>query len=148
MRRFAAMVSKASPGPSGRLRPTHSHAAVRIHHRAVPNSRWCRSWAAEIVLGELAAAPFAVEAHDEAILVPADDGPARPFAVPRCAGGHNGVTIDPDRRVPGLVGARCVAGGGVTRRNLCQPGCDDGVPADDRLVIRVVALRNVLTEQP
>jgi hypothetical protein len=41
IRGFAAMVSKASPGPPGRVRPTHSHAAVRSHspscaERSVP----------------------------------------------------------------------------------------------------------------
>jgi hypothetical protein len=50
--------------------------------------------------GELAAASFAVEAHDEAVRVRADDEAARQqFAVPRCAGGHNGVTVHRNRRV-------------------------------------------------
>jgi hypothetical protein len=136
-------------GPAGptRAKRTRTPQCAFIH-RPLPNARRsCRSWAAEIVLGELAAASFAVEADGEAVLVGADDGLARQFAVPRCAGGHNGVTVDRDRRVLGLVDARCVAGGGVTRRNLSEPGRDD-VPTDDRLVLRVVAVRDVLTEQP
>jgi hypothetical protein len=77
MRKFAAMVSKASPGPPGRRRPMRTRTPqCAFIHRAVPNARCpCRSWVVEIVLSELAAASFAVEAHDEAVLVGADDGP-------------------------------------------------------------------------
>lgn len=78
---------------------------------------------ADVVLGELAAASFVVEAHDEAVLVGADDGAATHFAVARRAGGHHSVTVDRDRRVFGLVGAGCVAGGGVVRRGpAMSPG--------------------------
>jgi hypothetical protein len=57
MRKFAAMVSKAPPGPPGRCRPMRTRTPqCAFIHRAVPNARCpCRSWAAAIV-SELAAA--------------------------------------------------------------------------------------------
>jgi hypothetical protein len=51
--------------------PVISH-SDGVYGRAMP----LPLWAAEVVLGELAAASLAIEAHHEAVLVGADDGPA------------------------------------------------------------------------
>lgn len=57
----------------------------------------CRSRVAEVVLGELTAASFAVETHDEAVLIGPYGRAVRHLAVLRRAGGHHGVTVDRDR---------------------------------------------------
>src|SRR5581483_2216251 len=103
--------------------------------------------ALDVPLGELAAAAVVPEPHHEAVVEDPLHGPAGAREVGARAGGHRDVAVDRDRRVRGLVGALRIARRGIRVVALAEPRLDHGLPAADRLVVRVVPVLDALGEQ-
>src|SRR6476469_1927677 len=98
-------------------------------------------------LGELAAAAVAVETHHEAVVVDLLHRAAGPLEVGARARGHDRVAVNRDQRVGRVVGALGIPRRGIFVLALAEPRLDHGLAATNRLVVRVIAVLDLLREQ-
>src|SRR6188472_2231438 len=101
----------------------------------------------DVPLGELATAAVVREPHHEAVLVDDVHRTARVFVVGARADGDGDIALDGDGRVRGVVGALLVAARGVLVLPLAEPRLHHCAATGDGLVVRVVAVLDVLGEE-
>src|SRR5215216_5679800 len=110
-------------------------------------ARTLRGRALHEPLGELAAAPAAVEPHDVAVVVDLLDRPSGTLVIRARSGGDGHVAIDGNGGVGGVEGALGIPRRGSLVLSLAEPRFDNRVAAEDRVVVRVVAVFDVVGEE-
>ena len=105
------------------------------------------SWPLHVELGELCALAVAVEADQEAVVERPGHRTVRVVLVDRRATRDHDVALDGVRRVVRVVRPRRVPGGRPRRVALAEPCSHHRLAADERLVVRVEAVGDVLGEQ-
>jgi hypothetical protein len=106
-----------------------------------------RSRSPDVVLGELAATPFGIETHHEAVVIDPNDRAVGSLAITGGACRYNDVAVDGNRSVLRRRCAGRITGRSPIRIGLAQPRRDDRLPTDDRVVIGVIPVGDVLGEE-
>src|SRR4051795_795755 len=94
----------------------------------------------------LAAPALGVEPHHDAVVVDPVDRPSGTLEVRARPGGPGEVAVHGNGRIRRVVGALVVAGRGALVIALAKPGLDYRIEPGDGLVVRVVAVLDVLGE--